>query len=177
LKKKKIFSGADVTDGIIGSLIVRQADLREPHRALYDIDDPNHVILVTQWQHSLPEVPFNQDYLKPAILLINGKGRQPNGPAVPLSIFTVIPGRRHRFRVANAGGAGACPMTLFIGGHSLLLIALDGHPIEPRQVTSITLAKGWSFVYFLCNRISVQFVNAICRCYIKKIILFKHLAK
>ncbi|KAG5325774.1 LAC4 protein, partial [Pseudoatta argentina] len=134
-------AGADVTDGIIGSLIVRQADFREPHRALYDIDDPNHVVLVTQWQHSLPEVPFNQEHLKP-VLLINGKGRQPNGPAVPFSTFTVIPGRRHRFRVANAGGAGVCPVTLFIDGHSLLLIALDGHPIEPRQVTSITLAKG-----------------------------------
>lgn len=145
---EKIFSGADVTNGIVGSLIVRQADLREPHRALYDIDDPNHVVLVTQWQHS-PEVSeFNQDYSKPAILLINGRGRQPNGPIIPLSTFTVIPGRRHRFRVANAGGAGACPVTLFIEGHSLLLIALDGHPIEPRQVTSITLAKGWNLVHF-----------------------------
>ncbi|XP_012535530.2 laccase-1 isoform X2 [Monomorium pharaonis] len=134
-------AGADVTNGIVGSLIVRQADLREPHRALYDIDDPNHVILVTQWQHS-PEVSFSQGYSKPAILLINGRGRQPNGSTVPLSVFTVIPGRRHRFRVANAGGAGACPVTLFIDGHALLLIALDGHPTESRQVTSITLAKG-----------------------------------
>jgi len=102
------------------------------------------MILVTQWQHS-PEVSFNQGYSKPAILLINGRGRQPSGPAVPLSTFTVIPGRRHRFRVANGGGAGACPVTLFINGHPLLLIALDGHPIEPRQITSITLAKGWNF--------------------------------
>ncbi|XP_018346836.1 PREDICTED: laccase-4-like isoform X2 [Trachymyrmex septentrionalis] len=154
-------AGADVTDGIIGSLIVRQADLREPHRALYDIDDPNHVVLVTQWQHSLPEVQFNQGYLKPAILLINGKGRQPNGPAVPLSTFTVIPGRRHRFRVANAGGAGACPVTLFIDGHLLLLIALDGHPIEPRQVTSITLAKGEraDFVLKASKRIGSYWMN------------------
>lgn len=134
-------AGADVTNGIFGALIVKQADLREPHRALYDIDDPNHVVLVTHWQHS-PEVSFNQGHVKPAILLINGRGRQPSGPTVPLNTFTVIPGRRHRFRAANAGGAGACPVTLFIDGHTLLLIALDGHPIEPRQVTSITLAKG-----------------------------------
>ncbi|XP_011142467.1 laccase-2 isoform X2 [Harpegnathos saltator] len=134
-------AGADVSNGIFGALVVKQADLREPHRALYDIDDLNHVVLVTQWQHS-PEVSFNQGHTKPAILLINGKGRQPGGPSVPLTTFTVVPGRRHRFRVANAGGAGACPVTLFIDGHSLLLIALDGHPIEPRQVTSITLAKG-----------------------------------
>lgn len=120
---------------------MKQADIREPHRALYDIDDANHVVLITQWQHS-PEISFNQGHSKPAILLINGQGRQPSGPMVPLTTFTVVPGRRHRFRVANAGGAGACPVTLSIDGHSLLLIALDGHSIEPRHVTSITLAKG-----------------------------------
>ncbi|XP_024876061.1 laccase-4-like isoform X1 [Temnothorax curvispinosus] len=153
-------AGADITNGIIGSLIVRQADLREPHRALYDIDDPNHVVLVTQWQHS-PEVSFNQGHSKPAILLINGRGRQPSGPATPLSTFTVIPGRRHRFRVANAGGAGACPVTLSVDSHPLFLIALDGHPIESRHVTSITLAKGEraDFVLKASKRIGSYWMN------------------
>ncbi|XP_032672515.1 laccase-2-like isoform X2 [Odontomachus brunneus] len=153
-------AGADVTNGIFGSLIVRQADLKEPHRALYDIDDPNHVILVTQWQHS-PEISFNQGHMKPAILLINGKGRQPNGPTVPYTAFTVVPGRRHRFRVANAGGAGACPVTLFVDSHMLLLIALDGHPIKPRPVTSITLAKGEraDFVLKASKRIASYWMN------------------
>ncbi|XP_014481527.1 PREDICTED: laccase-2-like isoform X2 [Dinoponera quadriceps] len=153
-------AGADVNNGIFGALIVKQADLREPHRALYDIDDPNHVVLVTQWQH-LPENSFNQGHMKPAILLINGKGRQPSGPTVPLTTFTVVPGRRHRFRVANAGGAGACPVTLFVDGHTLLLIALDGHPIEPRQVTSITLAKGEraDFVLKASKRIASYWMN------------------
>lgn len=153
-------AGADVTNGIFGALIVKQADLRETHRALYDIDDPNHVILVTQWQHS-PEISFNQGHSKPAILLINGKGRQPSGPMLPLSTFTVIPGRRHRFRVANAGGAGACPVTLFVDGHTLLLIALDGHPIEPRQIASITLAKGEraDFILKASKRIASYWMN------------------
>lgn len=134
-------TGADVTNGIFGALIVKQADIRDPHRGLYDIDDPNHVILISQWQHSM-EMTFTEGHAKPAILLVNGKGRQPNGPNVPLTNFTVIPGRRHRFRVANAGGAGSCPITISVNAHPLLLIALDGHPVEPRQVTSITLAKG-----------------------------------
>ncbi|KAF3428281.1 hypothetical protein E2986_03713 [Frieseomelitta varia] len=134
-------AGADVTNGIFGALIVKQADIRDPHRALYDIDDPNHVVLVSQWQHS-PEITYTEGHTKPAILLVNGKGRQPNGPNVPLTKFTVIPGRRHRFRVANAGGAGSCPITISVDAHPLLLIALDGQPMEPRQVTSITLAKG-----------------------------------
>ncbi|XP_076232494.1 uncharacterized protein LOC143177996 [Calliopsis andreniformis] len=134
-------AGADVANGIFGALIVKQADIRDPHRALYDIDDGDHVVLVTQWQHT-EEITFTQGHSKPAILLINGRGRQPNGPNVPLTTFTVVPGRRHRFRIANAGGAGVCPITISIDAHPLLLIALDGQPVEPRQVTSITLAKG-----------------------------------
>ncbi|XP_033190587.2 uncharacterized protein LOC117157042 isoform X2 [Bombus vancouverensis nearcticus] len=134
-------AGADVTNGIFGALIVKQADIKDPHRALYDIDDSNHVVLVSQWQHST-EITFTDGHAKPAILLVNGRGRQPNGPNVPLTRFTVIPGRRHRFRVANAGGAGSCPITISVDAHPLLLIALDGQPVEPRQIASITLAKG-----------------------------------
>ncbi|CAK9831518.1 LCC4 [Anthophora retusa] len=134
-------AGADIANGIFGALIVKQADIRDPHRPLYDIDDPNHVVLISQWQH-LPVITFTEGDVEPATLLVNGKGRQPNGPNVPYTRFTVIPGRRHRFRVANAGGAGTCPITISIDAHPLLLIALDGHPVEPRQVTSITLAKG-----------------------------------
>ncbi|XP_017762166.1 PREDICTED: laccase-4-like [Eufriesea mexicana] len=134
-------AGADVTNGVFGALVVKQADIRDPHRNLYDMDDPNHVVLVSQWQHSA-EIAFTEGRVKPAILLVNGKGRQPNGPNVPLTSFTVVPGRRHRFRVANAGGAGSCPITISVDAHPLLLIALDGQPVEPRQVTSITLAKG-----------------------------------
>ncbi|XP_026671375.1 laccase-4-like isoform X1 [Ceratina calcarata] len=134
-------AGADVGNGIFGALVVKQADIKDPHRALYDIDDSNHVVLISQWQHS-PEIAFTQGHAKPAILLVNGKGRQPNGPNVPSTVFQVVPGRRHRFRVANAGGAGSCPVTFSIDAHPLLIIALDGQPVEPQQAISITLAKG-----------------------------------
>lgn len=139
--KSNEFAGDDVSNGIFGALIVKQADIRDPHRALYDIDDPSHVILVSQWQHS-GEITFTDGHAKPAILLVNGRGRQPNGPNVPLTKFTVLPGRRYRFRLANAGGAGSCPITVLLDAHPLLLIGLDGQPVEPRQVASITLAKG-----------------------------------
>ncbi|XP_076162849.1 uncharacterized protein LOC143144386 isoform X2 [Ptiloglossa arizonensis] len=134
-------AGADVTNGIFGALIVKQADIRDPHRALYDIEDTSHVILVTQWQHTT-DFAFAQGHTKPGILLVNGRGRQPNGPNVPFTRFNVVPGRRHRFRLANAGGAGSCPITISVDAHPLLLIALDGHSVDPRQVTSITLARG-----------------------------------
>ena len=135
--------GADVGNGIFGSLIVRQAQLKEPHRDLYDTDDPNHLILLNQWQQPVvSEGSLSRDTTDMATLLVNGRGRQPNGPEVPLTTFIVTPGRRHRFRVANGAGAGSCPMTFSIDGHSLLLITLDGHPVSPQVVKSITLAKG-----------------------------------
>ncbi|XP_068979977.1 uncharacterized protein [Bombus flavifrons] len=153
-------AGADVTNGIFGALIVKQADIKDPHRALYDIDDSNHVVLVSQWQHST-EITFTDGHAKPAILLVNGRGRQPNGPNVPLTRFTVIPGRRHRFRVANAGGAGSCPITISVDAHPLLLIALDGQPVEPRQIASITLAKGEraDFVLKANKRVASYWMN------------------
>ncbi|XP_035733958.1 laccase-1-like isoform X2 [Vespa mandarinia] len=153
-------AGADITNGVFGSLIVRQADIRDPQRAFYDVDDPNHVILVTHWQHS-PEMSLDHGHTKPAILLVNGKGRQMNGPKVPYTTFTVVPGRRHRFRAANAGGAGSCPITISIDNHSLYLITLDGQPIEPRYVTSITLAKGEraDFILKASKKISSYWMN------------------
>lgn len=153
-------AGADVTNGIFGALIVKQADIKDPHRALYDIDDSDHVVLVSQWQHST-EITFTDGHAKPAILLVNGRGRQPNGPNVPLTRFTVIPGRRHRFRVANAGGAGSCPITISVDAHPLLLIALDGQPVEPRQIASITLAKGEraDFVLKANKRVASYWMN------------------
>ncbi|CAD6230954.1 GSCOCG00006895001-RA-CDS, partial [Cotesia congregata] len=136
-------SGVDVANGIFGSLIVRQADAREPHRLLYDVDDPNHVLLVSQWHHSIvTDTVAGQANKKPALLLINGRGHQPNGPQVPLSSFNVTRGLRYRFRLAHAGGAGACPITFAVEEHPLTLIALDGNPVAPLKVKSITLAKG-----------------------------------
>lgn len=129
-----------MSNGVFGSLIVRQADARDPHRALYDVDDPEHVVLLTQW--SQQQASGLSAKSKGSLILVNGKGRHPDGPQVPLTAYTVTPGRRHRFRVANAGGAGSCPVTLAVDSHTLLLITLDGHPVNPQNVTSITLAKG-----------------------------------
>ncbi|XP_015111395.1 laccase-4 [Diachasma alloeum] len=138
-------SASDIANGIFGSLIVRQADVREPHRNLYDVDDPSHVILISQWHHSIQSDYGINDYgaaKKSALLLINGKGRQPHDSKMPLSVFNVIPGKRHRFRIAHAGGTGICPVTFYIHQHSMLLIALDGHPIQPMTIDKITLANG-----------------------------------
>ncbi|XP_057321757.1 uncharacterized protein LOC130665413 isoform X1 [Microplitis mediator] len=155
-------SGVDVANGIFGSLIVRQADVREPHRSLYDVDDPDHVLLVSQWHHSIvTDTLAGQANKKPALLLINGRGQQPNGPPVPLTSFNVTQGVRYRFRLAHAGGAGACPITFGIQEHPLTVIALDGSPVVPQQVKSITLAKGEraDFVVRADRVISVYHIN------------------
>ncbi|XP_043281770.1 laccase-4-like isoform X2 [Venturia canescens] len=136
-------SASDMTNGIFGSLIVRQADMLEPHRSLYDIDDPNHVVLISPWHHAIvTEGASTRMQRKAAILLVNGRGRQTDGPETPLTTFNVIPGRRHRLRIAHAGGAGSCAVTLTVDEHPLLLISLDGQPITPREVSTITLSKG-----------------------------------
>lgn len=150
-------SASDVSNGIFGSLIVRQADLQEPHKNLYDIDDPNNVLLISQWHHSmLTDLPK-----KPALLLINGKGRQDDGPLVPLTEFNVNFNKKYRFRIANAGGAGSCPVTVTIEKHSMLIIALDGNSVHPKIIKSLTLAKGEraDIVLTTDNEISIYKIN------------------
>ena len=71
-------------------------------------------------------------------MMLQGKDDMP----VPLSTFTVSSGKRHRFRVAYAGGGRGCPITITIAAHKMRVITLDGNAIEPREVTSIVMAAG-----------------------------------
>lgn len=65
----------------------------------------------------------------------------------PPSVFHVTPDKRHRFRLANAGGNGIiCPISIHVEGHTLRVIALDGSPVVPRDVHYITLAAGMKTV-------------------------------
>lgn len=61
---------------------------------------------------------------------------------MPLAKFSVNPGKRFRFRLAHAGVISACAIKVTIEGHSMKIIELDGSPIIPRDVSSITLASG-----------------------------------
>lgn len=75
-------------------------------------------------------------------LLINGKGKTSESPDAPLSKFYVEYGKRYRFRLAYGGGSKSCSVTFSINQHTLKLVALDGHRIEPQQVKSIKLGRG-----------------------------------
>ena len=66
---------------MFGSLVVRQAE--DPHRGLYDTDLPEHVIIVSGWNHMSIETQFWGSHHAglssfPQNILINGKGRDPS---------------------------------------------------------------------------------------------------
>jgi hypothetical protein len=81
----------------------------------------------------------------------------------PLSTFTVSPGKRYRFRVAYVGGGRACPIALSVGSHMLRVISLDGHPITPREVTSVVMAAGQhlivDFKFLACSSTTLRVVR------------------
>lgn len=143
-------SAADAADGLAGAFIVRQSSRQDPLKSLYDEDLSNHTIFIAEWGHSLGPLfgiisptPYAES------LLINGKGKTPVSPDAPLTKFYVEMGKRYRFRVAYAGGARSCPITISIDEHLLKLVALDGHSIIPVDVGSIKISKGERFDFIL----------------------------
>ncbi|XP_067008292.2 uncharacterized protein [Anabrus simplex] len=139
------FTGSKTTETLFGALVVRQPDSKEPHLRLYDTD--NNVVVISEWRHGLSLSNLYEGDLEesasPGTLLVNGRGQQ-EGDAVrtPLTTYEVEPERKHRFRVAHAGGGNNCPLKFTVDQHSLKLIALDGSAVEPRDISSLVLAPG-----------------------------------
>ena len=70
-------SGTQRMDGLMGPLVVRQSPSRELHRALYDYDLPEHVIMMNDWVHDVSMERFTAYHHrrgnnKPSSILING---------------------------------------------------------------------------------------------------------
>lgn len=127
-------SNAHVGDGIYGAIVVRQADLMDPQKRLYDVDSREYLMVVSEWNR---RSTFNKNEAKPS-LLINGKGNIEGN----ISEYVVRSGLRYRFRMAYASGAGGCPIELTIQDHRMKVIALDGHSSVPYEVTSVVLGRG-----------------------------------
>lgn len=74
------FTGFHKFDGLVGSLIVRQPDSKEPLLRLYDFDLPSHSIVVQEWKHvnnmdlTPGLVQRNIVAVDPDSYLINGRG-------------------------------------------------------------------------------------------------------
>lgn len=156
-------SGSSRADGFFGAFVVRQPERLEPHRKLYDIDDKNHVILISEWgQQETPKL--TEEVGMPKSLLINGKA--PNAVANTLTVFDVKKGKRYRFRVAYTGGILGCPVTLTIDQHVMKIISLDGNPTNPHEVSSIVLSKGErvDFVLKTSRDVGAYFVTVKSEC-------------
>ncbi|KAF5360146.1 hypothetical protein D9758_011342 [Tetrapyrgos nigripes] len=132
-------------DGLRGPLIVE--DPNDPQKHLYDVDDENTIITLIDWYHvsaltlaQIPAPPISNS------TLINGIGRFPGGPAVPLAVVNVEQGKRYRMRLISM----SCdPNYVFsIDGHNLTVIEADGINTEPVTVNAIQIfaAQRYSFV-------------------------------
>ncbi|RZF40482.1 hypothetical protein LSTR_LSTR000361 [Laodelphax striatellus] len=142
----QIHTGNGQIDALFGPLIVRQADRREVQRQLYDVDDPNHIVVISEWP-----IPGKTESTtsSSATLLINGRAQtkieldseDPHYKHASTR-FNVTGGKRHRMRVIYAGSQIGCPVSIQIEKHQLQVIAMDGHPIFPQVVQSLILAPG-----------------------------------
>ncbi|KAH9172785.1 laccase [Lactarius sanguifluus] len=129
--------GGQYCDGLRGAFIVE--DPNDPQKSLYDVDNDDTIISLSDWYHYLstspPAIPaFNST-------LINGKGRYVGGPQnVPLAVVSVTKGTRYRFRLISM----SCdPSFVFsIDGHQFTVIEVEGTNVQPLLVDSIELFAG-----------------------------------
>ncbi|KAH9055234.1 laccase [Lactarius vividus] len=129
--------GGQYCDGLRGAFIVEDPD--DPQKSLYDVDNDDTVISLSDWYHYLstspPAIPaFNST-------LINGQGRYVGGPQdVPLAIVSVTQGTRYRFRLISM----SCdPSFVFsIDGHQFTVIEVEGTNVQPLLVDSVELFAG-----------------------------------
>ncbi|THU81230.1 laccase [Dendrothele bispora CBS 962.96] len=138
-------------DGLKGPLVIY--DPEDPHLSLYDVDDENTVITLSEWYH-LPSVGIEEKYLNvnpfhepiPDSGLINGVGRFKGGPQVPWARINVEHGKRYRFRIINISAYAL--FTFSIDQHKLTVIEADGISHEPLPVDGfeILVAQRYSVV-------------------------------
>ncbi|KAG6810472.1 hypothetical protein H0H92_011707 [Tricholoma furcatifolium] len=125
-------------DGLRGPFILY--DPNDPHESLYDVDDETTILTLADWYHAPAKSADGGLPLTSQAVLINGKGRYPDGPAVDLEVINVQPNKRYRFRLI----AMSCePSFAFsIDNHTLTIIEADGENTEPLVVDSIQIYAG-----------------------------------
>ncbi|KAL1450932.1 hypothetical protein WDU94_003242 [Cyamophila willieti] len=99
-----------------GGLIVRESEREEVHIKLYNEDRVSHTVHLTQHKD---------------LLFVNGKSLE--------SGFIISSNTQYRFRLIHGG---ACPLVFSIVSHPLLVIALDGAPIQPKLTEAIEFVPG-----------------------------------
>ena len=81
--------------------------------------------------------------------LINGKGRHPNVDYTKsrLSIFTISPSNRYRFRVA--GSQNGFGFRISVDEHKLLIISTDGALLKPVEVDYVIVQAGERYDFII----------------------------
>lgn len=154
-------------------------DLPPQIRKTFDEDLLEYPMFMHDWEHKEGLVTFNIFHHsmgdnKPENILINGKGRyfvpdserkehstdgltssdqfdskkQEPTSIAPYETFEVTKGSKYRFRTINAGFLN-CPLEISIDNHTILVIASDGHYIEPVMVDSLVSYAGERFDFIL----------------------------
>ncbi|KAL0062848.1 hypothetical protein AAF712_010304 [Marasmius tenuissimus] len=136
---------AQYCDGLRGAMVVY--DPNDPYKNLYDVDDENTIITLSDWYHNTST--FLIDLPGPKIAdstLINGLGRWSDQPDGQLAVVNVEQGKRYRMRLVSL----SCDpfYTFAIEGHNMTIIESDGQPTEPLGVDSLEIyaAQRYSFV-------------------------------
>ncbi|KAF8131810.1 laccase [Boletus edulis] len=127
-------------DGLRGPLVIYDPD--DPLANLYDVDDENTVITLSDWYHT-PSIQLGQIFGGPVVAnstLINGKGRYAGGSLTPLSVVHVKEGLRYRFRLVATSCDPSFNFT--IDGHRMTIIEVDGTEVFPVEVDSIPVLAG-----------------------------------
>lgn len=124
-------SGDQAASGIFGALVVKQPDVTEPQKRLYDVDSKAFVIVLSEMQKRNQFAEGRGFHL-----LVNGISE--DGQLV----FRVKKGLRYRFRVGFGAGLMGCAVEVSIEDHVFKVIALDGHPINPYEASSFVFSKG-----------------------------------
>ena len=154
-------AGMQRSDGVFGALVVRQSAQRERHEALYDLDLPEHVVLLHDWLDQVTMVKFNAHHHdngsnKPESVLINGKGQralfsdaETNRSAYTArELFEVTQGTRYRFRVVS-NAITNCALKISLDGHNLTIIASDGAPLMPVETDAFIIYGGERYDFVL----------------------------
>ncbi|KAF8586682.1 multicopper oxidase [Ramaria rubella] len=131
-------------DGLRGPLIIY--DPEDPHRHLYDIDDPTTIITMTDWYQQYTE-QLAADWIAnitaepvPDSNLMNGVGRYSGGPPVKRAVITVQQGKRYRFRLINM--SAMVPFRFAVEDHPFTVIEVDGVNHQPITATSLSISAG-----------------------------------
>ncbi|KAF8553019.1 laccase [Imleria badia] len=126
-------------DGLRGPLVIY--DPQDPLAYLYDVDDENTVITLSDWYHT-PSIQLGELFapVVPNSTLINGLGRYDGGPSTPLAVISAQQGLRYRFRVVSTSCNPSFNFT--IDGHRMTIIEVDGSEVQPVEVDSIPILAG-----------------------------------